>query len=116
MDPLFSILVLANTLIGFGAVVILTISNTRFTKGDLQKIISGFIWGTIFMFSSLVALTQIEFFPELKGTIIDIIRYVFMLIGFSFYFYASYKIYTFSKVMGFASEDMPKKLKRVLKS
>jgi uncharacterized membrane protein YbjE (DUF340 family) len=99
----------------FIIVIYLARSNIKFTKGELQKIIEDFVWGTIFIFGAMAAQLQVDLL-KLAGTPIDMIKYFFMIIALYFYFTASYKIHQLSKVLGFASEELPKKLKRVLKS
>lgn len=111
----FQFLSCLSTVLAFITVLILTRSNIKFTKGELQEIINYFVWGTIFMFGAMVAQLQVDIL-DLTYTPIDMIKYLFLLISFSCYLLASLKIYKMSKVFGFASEDLPKKLKKVLKS
>ena len=103
------------SILAFIIVVYLARSNIKFTKGELQKIIEDFVWGTIFIFGAMAAQLQVDIL-NLVGTPIDIIKYIFLIIGLYCYFLASLKIYHLSKVFGFASEEIPKKLKKVLKS
>lgn len=114
-EIIYSFLVSIIALIGFVTVILLSRSSLRFTKGEIQKITSDFVWGTIFMFGGMVAQTMVDLL-DLTKTPIDMAKYLFMLIGFSYYFLASYRIHKMSNVLGFASKDMPKKLKRILKS
>lgn len=111
----FSLLALIITLIGVETVILLARSSLKFTKGEIQKITSNFVWGTIFMFGAMLAQFQVEFFT-LSRTPIDVVKYILMFVGFSYYLHASFRIYRMSKVLGFASKDIPEKLKRILKS
>jgi len=115
IDILFSLLASVGPILGFAAVLLLSHSNIKFTKGELQKIIDNFVLGTILMFSAMFAQFQVEFF-NLARTLIDVLKYIFIIYGFIFYLLASYEIHKLSKVLGFASKEMPEKLKKILKS
>jgi len=115
MDILFQSMSVISAFLACISVLLLARSNVKFTKGELQKTIENFIWGTIFMFGAVSAQAQVDIL-NLSGTPIDAIKYLFLLIAFVFFFSASYRIHKMSKVFGFASKEMPKKLKRVLKS
>jgi|GEM_PF-2023096 nucleoside permease NupC len=115
IEAIPQILSLICSLLTFIIVIYLAKSNIKFTKGELQKIIEYFAWGTIFIFGAMAAQLQVDLL-KLYGSPIDIIKYFFMIIAFYFYLIASHKIYQLSKVLGFASEELPKKLKKVLKS
>jgi uncharacterized membrane protein YbjE (DUF340 family) len=115
MEIIFQILSSVCSILAFVTVIYLAKSNIKFTKGELQKIIEHFVWGTIFMFGAMAAQLQVDLL-KLAGTLIDFIKYFFMVIACYYYLVASYKIHQLSKVLGFASEELPKKLKRVLKS
>jgi uncharacterized membrane protein YbjE (DUF340 family) len=115
IEAIFQILSSICSILAFIIVIYLAKSNIKFTKGELQKIIEHFVWGTIFIFGAMAAQLQVDLL-KLAGTPIDMIKYFFMIIAFYFYLIASHKIYQLSKVLGFASEELPKKLKRVLKS
>jgi hypothetical protein len=115
IEIIFQILSLICSILTFITVIYLVKSNIKFTKGELQKIIGLFVWGTIFIFGAMTAQLQVDLL-NLAGTPIDMIKYFFMIIAFYFYLIASHKIYHLSKVLGFASKELPKKLKRVLKS
>ncbi|MEM5773347.1 MAG: hypothetical protein QXL86_03970 [Candidatus Aenigmatarchaeota archaeon] len=115
MEIIFQILSLLSSLLAFITVILLARSNIKFTKGELQRIVEYFVWGTIFMFGAMAAQVQVDLLG-LKGTPIDLMKYCFMLLGFYCYLTASYRIYELSKVLGFASKELPKKLKKVLKS
>ncbi|MEM5878880.1 MAG: hypothetical protein QXU74_00075 [Candidatus Aenigmatarchaeota archaeon] len=115
IEIFFQILSLLSSVLAFITVIMFARSNIKFTKGELQEIINYFVWGTIFMFGAMAAQLQVDLF-NLSGTPIDMIKYLLLLIGFSYYLLASNRIYKMSKVLGFASEEMPKKLKKVLKS
>ncbi|MEM5836253.1 MAG: hypothetical protein QXR09_01380 [Candidatus Aenigmatarchaeota archaeon] len=115
IEIFFQILSLLNSILAFITVIIFARSNIKFTKGELQEIINYFVWGTIFMFGGMIAQLEVEFL-NLAGTPIDMIKYFLFLGGFSYYLLASFKIHKMSKVLGFASGEMPKKLKKILKS
>ncbi|MEM7821534.1 MAG: hypothetical protein QXX38_01835 [Candidatus Aenigmatarchaeota archaeon] len=112
---LFSSLSLICLFVSLLSVSVLLKSSLKFTRGEIQRIVDNFIWGTIFMFGAIVSQFQVEFF-NLARTPIDFIKYVFMLSALTLYFIASYEIYRLSKVFGFASEEIPEKLKKILKS
>jgi len=115
MEIVFQILSSICSLLAFVTVIYLAKSNIKFTKGELQKIIEDFVWGTIFVFGAMAAQLQVDLL-NLVATPIDMIKYILMVIALYFYLTASFKIYRLSKVLGFASEELPRKLKRVLKS
>ena len=118
MEPtsyLPSFLALISTLLGFMTVVYLSASNMRFAKGQIQRIIANFIWGTFFMFGAMVSQFYVEF-VTLPGTWVNLLKHIFLLGGFLYYFFASYETYKMSRVLGFVGKELPKKLKRILKS
>jgi len=106
---------LVSILLAFSIVVLLARSKVRFTKGELQKMIENFVFGTAFIFGLTLSQFVVDVF-NLKGTLIDIFKYFFLVLALFYYLKASQRIYKLSKVFGFASEEIPKKLKKVLKS
>lgn len=115
MEIIFQILSFACALASFIIAILLSRSNIRFTKGELYEIIKNFILGTIFLFGAMNA----QFIAELPGfgrSVMDLVKYFFMLEALFFYLLATLKIHKMSKVLGFASEEIPKRLKKVLKS
>lgn len=115
MEILFQIMSIFSALLACISTLLLARSNVKFTKGELQKTIENFIWGTIFMFGAMAAQVQVDIL-NLTRTPIDMIRYFFLLVAFLFFLSASFRVYKMSRVFGFASEEVPKKLKKVLKS
>jgi hypothetical protein len=115
MEFLIPLFALSNLIIGFISVIILSRSNVNFTKGEIQKITSNFAWGTMFMFGSMVSQFLVEYFALIR-TPVDLLKYVLMFCGMAFYMFSSYQVYNMSKELGFASSDLPKKLRKVLKA
>ncbi len=109
----FVLLSLSSVIAGFIVTLLLALSNVRFTKGKLNKIISNFIKGTLLTYGGLVSQLLSEIF-QVYGTPLDVIKYLFFLFGFSFYLLASSEIFELSQVVGFASKKVPKKLKKIL--
>jgi hypothetical protein len=103
-----------SNLIAILAVVYLLKSNIRFTKGEMQKITLDFSYGTFFFFGALVSLFIVEVL-NLQNSILDFLQRTFFLISTVKFFQASLRLYKISKVIGFASKEMPEKLKKILK-
>lgn len=115
MELLFNFLAIVCLLLSLIISVRLAQSRIKFTKGEIQKIIEDFIWGTIFLFGFIAASFQVEVL-NLRGSLIDLIKYLLLIIALIRYMMAANRIHNLSKVFGFASEQIPKKLKKVLKS
>jgi hypothetical protein len=113
-EMLIPILALCNMIIGFFSVIILSRSNMNFTKGEVQKITSNFAWGTMLMFGGLFSQFLVEYFG-LGKTPVDLLQHALVLVAMVFYMFSAFQIYNMSKELGFASDDLPKKLKRILK-
>jgi hypothetical protein len=103
-----------SNLIAILAVIYLLKSNVRFTKGEMQKITLDFSYGTFFFFGALVSLFIVEAL-NLQNSILDFIQRIFFLISAIKFLQASLRVYKMSKVIGFASEEIPEKLKKILK-
>jgi hypothetical protein len=115
IEILFLALAILSIALSFSSAILLAKSNLKFTKGAIQEVVKTFAWATICLFGAVFAQMEIDIF-NLAGTPLDFIKYFFFLLSLSFYLKASYKLYRISLVLGFASREMPKKLKRVLKS
>lgn len=102
-------------LLGFLTVLFLSISNIKFTKGDLRVIIEDFGRGTIATYAALSSQFFIELF-QLFDTWLELLKYLFLILGFTFYLLASIRIYRLSTVLGFAGSKIPEKLKKILHS
>ncbi len=103
---------LAAMMLGFLTVFFLSLSNIKFTEGDLRKIIENFIYGTILVYGFLTS----EFFFKLfslNALQFVLIKYSLLIGSFYFYLLASYRIYEMSKVFGFAGK-LPEKLRKIL--
>jgi len=110
---LISITFFAN-LISILAVVYLLKSNVRFTKGEMQKITIDFSYATFFFFGAITSLLIIEIL-NLQSSILDFIQRTFLLLSAFKLLRASLRVYKMSKVIGFAGEELPEKLKKILK-
>jgi hypothetical protein len=80
----------------------------------MQKITLDFSYGTFFFFGALVSLFIVEAL-NLQNSILDFIQRIFFLISAIKFLQASLRVYKMSKVIGFASEEIPEKLKKILK-
>jgi len=96
------------------AVLYLLKSNVRFTKGEMQKITVDFSYATFFFFGAITSLLIVEIL-DLQNSILDFIQRVFLLTSAANLLKASLRVYKMSKVIGFAGEELPEKLKRILK-
>ena len=103
-----------SNLVAILAVIYLLKSNIRFTKGEMQKITLDFSYGTFFFFGALASLLIVEAL-NLQNSILDFIQRIFFLISAIKFLQASLRVYKMSKVIGFASEEIPEKLKKILK-
>jgi hypothetical protein len=103
-----------SNLVAILAVIYLLKSNIRFTKGEMQKITLDFSYGTFFFFGTLASLLIVEAL-NLQNSILDFIQRIFFLISAIKFLQASLRVYKMSKVIGFASGEMPEKLKKILK-
>jgi len=71
--------------------------------------------GSIFIYSFSVSGLLVDLFG-LEKTTFDMFKNIFIYISLIFFILAASEIYEISKVLGFASEKTPKKLKKILKS
>ena len=101
--------------LGFVTVLWLTTSNRRFLGRELRKVFNKMIMGIIFFYSAMSAQFLIELY-ETYGSLLEIPKYIFLFLGFISFFWAARDIDELSKILGFGSEILPKKLKRILKT
>jgi hypothetical protein len=114
LDLILISLTFASNLISILAVIYLLKSNVRFTKGEMQKITIDFSYGTFFFFGALLSLFIVEAL-SLQNSILDFIQKMFFLISAFKFLQASIRMYKMSKVIGFAGEELPEKIKKILK-
>jgi hypothetical protein len=114
LDLILISLTFASNLISILAVIYLLKSNVRFTKGEMQKITIDFSYGTFFFFGALLSLFIVEAL-SLQNSVLDFIQKMFFLISAFKFLQASIRMYKMSKVIGFAGEELPEKLKKILK-
>jgi hypothetical protein len=114
LDTILSSITLFSNLVVVLAVFYLLKSNVRFTKGEMQKITLDFSYGIFFFFGALTSLFIVEAL-NLQNSVLDFIQRVFFLVSTMKFLQASLRVYKMSKVIGFASEEMPEKLKKILK-
>jgi hypothetical protein len=114
LDLILISLTFASNLISILAVIYLLKSNVRFTKGEMQKITIDFSYGTFFFFGALLSLFIVEAL-SLYNSVLDFIQKMFFLISAFKFLQASIRMYKMSKVIGFAGEELPEKLKKILK-
>lgn len=105
---------LTGIIIGFFTFLWLFVSSNRFLKGIVKKFLDKIMAGVLFLYFSVVSSFIIELY-SLYETPVEIPRYLFLIIGFLFLYWASLDINEISKVLGFKSEAVPKKLKKILK-
>jgi len=114
LDLILISLTFASNLISILAVIYLLKSNVRFTKGEMQKITIDFSYGTFFFFGALLSLFIVEAL-SLQNSVLDFIQKMFFLISAFKFLQASIRMYKMSKVIGFAGEELPEKIKKILK-
>jgi len=114
LDLILISLTFASNLISILAVIYLLKSNVRFTKGEMQRITIDFSYGTFFFFGALLSLFIVEAL-SLQNSVLDFIQKMFFLISAFKFLQASIRMYKMSKVIGFEGEELPEKLKKILK-
>jgi hypothetical protein len=101
--------------IAFVAVTLIAISNERFLKGELKIFLQKFIVGSYFMFSAILIQLIIDIAPLTDFSFsVNLIKSISIYMASVFFFLAANDIYELSKVLGFASNSLPKKLKKIL--
>jgi len=114
LDFVLLAILFSSNLISILAVIYLLKSNVRFTKGEMQKITIDFSYGTFFFFGALLSLFIVEAL-NLENTLLDFIQKIFFFISTFKFLQASLRVYKMSKVIGFAGEEIPEKIKKILK-
>ncbi|MDI6798685.1 MAG: hypothetical protein QMD12_01655 [Candidatus Aenigmarchaeota archaeon] len=110
----FLVLNLVGVTLGFFTVLWFYVSNRRFLAGEIKKFVNKITAGMLFLYFSIVASSVIEI-HGIYGSLLEIPKYLFIIAGFSCFYWASMALNKISKVLGFRSEIMPKKLKKILK-
>jgi len=108
-------LALGGMIIAFASTYFLATSNTNFTRGQLRKITSYFIYGALLFYAMMTTQFIIEIF-NLYGTFFEVLKFIFLYFALIFFLLASYEIWEMSKALGFASKHVPKKLRKILES
>jgi len=103
--------------LGFVSIILMTLSSQRFVEGEIKSLFEKILLGILFLYSTLVLQTMYDIFNQtfVKFTFFELARYLFLLYAFVNFFWAAYKLNELSKVIGFKSEKMPKKLKKIIK-
>jgi len=99
--------------IAFFAVSLIAVSNERFLKGELKRFLQKFICASYFLYTAVV----IQFIYDISSSpslFLDLLRSIFIYLASVFFFLAANDVYELSKIFGFASNKLPKKLKRIL--
>lgn len=110
----YFILTMVSMLFGFITVSWLVFSNKKFLEGEIKKIFNSIILGIAFIYYAIVIQTIIEYFG-MYGSRLEVVKYSLILIGFLIFFWSAYRMHKTSKILGFASGKMPKKLEKILK-
>lgn len=108
-------LVLTGVIGGFITTIVLTIATRKFLKGDLKNIVELLLCGSMFLYSFLVTQFLIDVFL-LGETFLEIFKGVFVYLAFIYFIFAGVYVYEMSKSLGFASEKVSRKLKKILES
>jgi hypothetical protein len=106
---------LGSSIAGLCVIILLTISSQRFLKGEIRKFIESLMLGSAFLYAFAFAQFLTEFL-EVEKTVFDAIKGFSLFLAFTFFIFATAKIYEISEVLGFASKKTPEKLKKILKS
>ncbi|MEM0333242.1 MAG: hypothetical protein QXX30_02125 [Candidatus Aenigmatarchaeota archaeon] len=114
IETIFLILTSISTILCLFSMYFLVKSNIRFTKGEMQKITTDFGLGVLFFSGVVLARLMVEIF-RFEIPILPFIEKIFLIVASYKFAQASYRLYKISKVIGFASSEIPKKLKRILK-
>ena len=111
---IFGIVVAA---LGFVSIILMTLSSQRFVEGDIRLLFERILLGILFLYSTLVLQLMFDMLTQtyMRFTFFELVKYSFLLYAFVNFFWAAYKLNELSKVLGFKSEGMPKKLKKIIK-
>lgn len=100
-------------IIAFVSVSLIAVSNERFLKGELKRFLQKFICGSYFLFTSVVIQFVYDISPS-PSLFLDLFKSIFIYLASVSFFLAANDIYELSKILGFASNRLPKKLRRIL--
>jgi hypothetical protein len=105
--------ILSGIIGGFIVTILLTVSSKKFLKGDVRNIIELLLCGNMFLYSFLLTQFLIDAFG-LKGGYLEIFKGIFIYLMLIYFIFAGVYIFEISKSLGFASEKVSKKLKKIL--
>ncbi len=106
---------LASSIAGFFIVIVLALSSRKFLKGEIKNFVELFMLGTIFLYGFTLSQFILDFF-KVDTLAFDVIRGLLVFGSFIFFVSATFHIYEIAETLGFASKDIPKKLKKILES
>jgi hypothetical protein len=98
---------------GFVVTILLTIASRKFLKGDVRNIVEFLLCGNMFLYSFLVTQFLVDIF-ELRGSYLEFFKGIFIYLAFIYFIFAGVYMFEISKYLGFASEKVSKKLKKIL--
>lgn len=98
----------------FIIVLWMCLSGRRFLKGQIKDLIDRFTIGVMLVYGSVTSQFLIETFG-VYGSLLEIPKYIFMMAGFVFFFWSAKVINELSKALGFGSDTLPERLKKILK-
>jgi hypothetical protein len=105
--------ILTGIISGFIVSILLTTSSRKFLKGEIRNVIELLLCGNMFLYCFLLTQFIVDVF-ELKGSYIEIFKGIFIYIASVYFIFAGVYMYEISKHLGFASEKVSKKLKKIL--
>jgi hypothetical protein len=98
---------------GFVVTILLTIASRKFLKGDVRNVVEFLLCGNMFLYSFLFTQFLLDIF-KLEGSYLEIFKGVFIYVAFMYFIFAGVYTLEISKHLGFASEKVSKKLKKIL--
>ena len=111
----FVLLAVISAIIGLATVVLNIFSSSRFLKGEVKDFMMKITAGITLVYIGVLAQAVIEIYG-IQGSPLEYPKYTFMILGFGFFFWSAISAYRLSKALGFGSQELPEKLKRILSS
>ncbi len=107
---------LFSAVLGSGIIIIyLAIASNKFTRGNMRNMVELLMFGYLFSYGFMALSISVELL-KIEDPRIIFVKNSFVLISFALFLFAANEIYELSKVLGFHSEKISKKLKKILKS
>jgi len=106
---------LASSIAGFFIVIVLALSSRKFLKGEIREFVELLTLGSVFLYAFTLTQFMMELF-QFYTLAFDMLRGVLVFGSFIFFVSAAAHIYEIAEALGFASDKIPEKLKKILGS